>query len=90
MYVLGDMDQDGFYYVSIICNFYTASAASLLLHKSLTVLYILGGSTRTTRFGTIQLSAASTLGLEEGPRTFAKSQSQDLMCQTADYYIFVL
>lgn len=50
-------------------NFYTTIAASLLLYTSLHFLSILGGSTRTTRFGTIQLSAASPLGLEERPHT---------------------
>lgn len=61
IYVLGDMDQDGFYYVryslQVLHRFYVC------IHGL--NFYFLGGSSRSARFGSIKLPAAVTLELEE-------------------------
>lgn len=64
IYVLGDMDQDGFYYVRVtamILQWISNICSVLNVHFAA----ITGGSAWTSGFGPLKLSAAAAVGLEE-------------------------
>lgn len=74
------MDQDGFYYVSV--NYRSSVVALTFLKKKINLHFIfnaiLGRSVRTSRFGSIKLSAAAAVGLEKAKHVFAANTDSHL------------